>query len=223
MATLNDRLEAFAERVRDQFNGLSGGFVARPPIGWNQGPAGLLAVSSLTLTAAMRRLLKVYPHLVGPAGWTCDQAQILIGSGTTPAGGASVILEVAIFGDDNGTPDWAAGPLRIATFASIMTNGTKTQAWDSGGALVLEPGLYWPVTRFDYGTVPTTFPQVQANSNSVWQLGQPTGSGYGPSRGYVSTATHTSMPAAASGLTLAADFTISGGTEIPIALLHRSA
>lgn len=191
-----------------------------PPSGWNVQPPGLLGSGASTQTTSTKGLLRMYPHTIGPIGWTCDQAQILMSN--TPSGGTAVAFNVAIFGDDGTSqPDFVTGPLRTAAFTTF-SNGAKTQAW-AQGSIDLKPGLYWIMTFYYYTGAPATHVGLICNANSTWQLGMPTATGYGPPRGYESAvATYTSLPAAASGLTLTANFVINGSSTIPIVLLHRA-
>lgn len=185
-------------------------------------PPGLLGVGGTTQTLAMRQLLKAYPHIVGPRPWICDSLRILVGSGTTPAGGTDVVLDVGIFGDDGtGFPDFETGALATAQFNSIMSNGAKTA--NLSEELELKPGVYWPISRLDWSVAPTTYPQLASNANSTWQLGiRVVSLNHGPTRGFLSNDAFNAIPSPASGLTRA-DFSIDGGSGTPIFLLHRKA
>jgi hypothetical protein len=188
-----------------------------PRIGWNQSAMGWFTTATGT---PVRQVVYFAPFIVGPQGWTTDQAQMAVT--TAAVGGSAPLLDVAIYGDDGtGWPDVVTGPLCSATFSTLTSTGNKTVAW-SGGAKALAPGLYWLAVRYDYTTIPTTAPVFSTYTNVTWSLPQATGLGFTQTRGYKTVATNiASMP---SGTALdSTTMTITGSTDNPVVGVHRSA
>lgn len=195
--------------------GLSDPLNFMPAIGQYLAPQGLLGYG---VGAAVRQRMSFFPIIIGPGPQTFDG--VLTNVTTAVSGGASVVLHIGIYSDDGtGFPNTTPGPI---SSVDLSTFTLAKQTSNFGSAAVLQPGLYWICTIYDYGTVPTTAPQFSCNANSTWQFGVASSVTFNPHRGLVSTAnTFTALP---TGSALShANMTISASTDVPIPLLHRSA
>jgi hypothetical protein len=192
-------------------------FSLAPPIGGYDIPAGILPNTGTGVAQTTGRMY-IQPWVIGPSGFTVDQAAIRM---STPQSGGTTTAYVAVYGTDQyGLIDTSQRLMLSNSF--VLTTSAATIYATFPTPTFLPIGLYWVAYLYVQTSAPTTQALVVGINNSTWALPNLSGVVGTSVRGYYYNTTVSTPPTTAIAFN-STNWSQTANTDVPQIMLRRSA